>query len=258
MPYDWISSAEIALIAFLAGAFGSMVGLGGGLFLVPALISLFSVPDHHARFAGLVAVCVTSLSGSLVYIRQNITDMSSAAFLQLPTAIGAVVGTIVGKQVDVNVLRSLFALLLIYTAWRMIRKPGASTGDGPLRRQLATAWFACVGGGVLSAMLGVGGGIVFAPVLVLLLAKEQRVASATSTYLIALTAAGSGLLYAPDIPTSAIPNVVLPGAFGVLIGAQVGAVLSGKVSGEGLRKTLAVGVIATAVSLVVKVVSSVG
>lgn len=258
MPTDWTIIAEIGLIACLAGAFGAMVGLGGGLLLVPALITVFHVPDPHARFAGLVAVCVTSLSGSLVYIRQGVTDMSAAGLLQLPTTVGAVVGALIGERLDENLLRSLFAAVLLYSAWSLLRTRASRESVEPTQSRLALACVACVFGGVLSALLGVGGGIVFAPVLALVLNKPQRVASGTSTYLIALTAAGSGLIYARDIPATAISNVVIPGAIGIFFGAQIGAYLSGMVSGVWLRRILSVGVIATAASLIVKVVNSVG
>ncbi|MFN8139330.1 MAG: sulfite exporter TauE/SafE family protein [Fimbriimonadales bacterium] len=258
MPTDWMLFAEICLLACLAGAFGSMVGLGGGLLLVPALITAFHVPDGHARFAGLVAVCVTSLSGSIVYIRQGVTDMRAAGLLQLPTTVGAICGALVGERINENILRSLFAALLVYTAWKMLRTRQQKEAEEPTPSRMAGAITACVFGGVVSALLGVGGGVVFAPVLSMIMNKPQRVASATSTYLIALTAAGSGLIYAKNIPESAIASVVIPGAIGIFFGAQIGAYLSGIVSGLWLKRILAVGVVGTAASLIVKVVNSIG
>lgn len=256
MPAEWLLLTEITLISIAAGTFGAMVGLGGGLILVPTLITIFDVPDSHARFAGLVAVCVTSLSGSLVYLKEQVTDMTAASLLQPPTVIGAICGALLGSNLNTTILRLLFAAVLIFIAVQTLKKKTEREPIEPNRTRIAAAISACVLGGLISSLLGVGGGVVFVPVIAFILNRPQRVASATSTYLIALTAAGSGLIYAKSIPPSAISLVVLPAALGIFFGARFGAKLSGVVSELLLRRVLAVGVIANATLLIWKVVNS--
>ncbi|GEM_PF-4912963 len=255
MPNDWLPGIEIGLIAFAAGTFGAMVGLGGGLLLIPSLITIFSIDEYSARFAGLAAVCATSLSGSLVYIRQGVTDMSAAGLLQLPATIGAVIGARIGENAHPNVMRVVFSIVLIYTAWRLIANSPTASAAEPAKSRMMFAWSACCLGGMLSAFLGVGGGVVFAPVLTLVMNLPARAAAATSTYLISLTAAGSALLFYRHLRAEAIPSVVMPAVIGILLGAQLGAVLSGKVDAKVLKRVLSVGVILAAASLIWKAAS---
>ncbi|MBA3725727.1 MAG: sulfite exporter TauE/SafE family protein [Armatimonadetes bacterium] len=239
MPTDELSTTALWLIGVVsafAGGLGAMLGIGGGIILVPVLISVFGVDAIHARTASLVAVCVTSMAGSLVYLREGETDLVSAGYLQLPTAIGAVLGAIVGGRFDEELIRFLFAITVVIVAIRMLlpdRAGGAST-----RKSWTYAALACVAGGLLSSILGVGGGIVFVPVLALLLSLPQRAASATSTYLIGLTAAASALIYFTQGQMDAV--LAIPTALGILIGAQAGARLSGFVSRDSLRRAFAV------------------
>lgn len=213
-----------------------MLGVGGGIILVPVLISFFGVDAIHARTASLVAVCVTSMAGSLVYLREGETDLVSASYLQLPTAIGAVIGALIGGRLNDEVIRFLFAITVVLVAIRMLLPQRAESVSG--QKSWMYAGLACVGGGLLSSLLGVGGGIVFVPVLVLLLSLPQRTASATSTYLIGLTAAASALIYFKQGQMDA--GLAIPTALGILVGAQVGARLSGLVRGDYLRRAFAV------------------
>ncbi|MCH8274669.1 MAG: sulfite exporter TauE/SafE family protein [Armatimonadetes bacterium] len=227
----------IAAVSVLAGAFGAMLGLGGGIILVPLLIAVFSVETEAARFASLVAVCVTSLAGSLVYLREGVTDLVYAGYLQLPTIVGAVAGALIGSRLDATVVKVLFAALLLFVAWRLLRAKALPSARGANRGRWMAAGGACLGAGLLSSLLGVGGGLIFVPVLSLLLARPPRVAAATSTYLIGLTAAASALIYARAGQMDA--NIAVPAALGILVGAQVGARVSRFVPGLLLRRVFA-------------------
>src|SRR5438477_8342667 len=110
----------IAAVAAFAGGLGAMLGIGGGIILVPVLISFFGVDAIHARTASLVAVCVTSLAGSLVYLKEGATDLIAVSYMQLPTAIGAIAGAMVGSRLDDKVIRLLFAILVLIVGFRML------------------------------------------------------------------------------------------------------------------------------------------
>ena len=250
------ASLEIGLIAILAGGLGAIMGIGGGLILVPVLLTFFNVDTDHARAASLIAVCVTSMAGSLIYLRQKVTDLESASFLQLPTAIGAVFGALLGKSLDPKIVQIAFAGLLIIVAIRLAFVPPPTPGNVNKKSAWLGAIVACVGAGFVSSLLGVGGGIVFVPVLTLLLSKSTREAAATSTYLIGLTGAASALIYVHDLtksgPDLQLIAVAIPCVIGIFIGAQIGARLSIYVVGAGFKYAFAIVMVINAAMLIQK------
>ncbi len=125
----------IAAIAAFAGGLGAMLGIGGGIILVPVLISFFGVDAIHARTASLVAVCVTSLAGSLVYLKEGATDLVAVSYMQLPTAVGAIAGAIVGSRLDDKVIRLLFAILVVIVGFRMLFAENASPSAIPTAKR---------------------------------------------------------------------------------------------------------------------------
>ena len=240
MPYADLATSSfwsIGAIAALAGAFAAMVGVGGGVILVPVLIAFFNVDTETARAASLVAICATSLGGSLIYLREGAADLVAASYLQLPTTIGAIAGALIGSALNERSVKLLFAILLLYVGFRLLfskKDPNGGQGGNP---KWAAAIAACAGGGVLSAMLGLGGGLIFVPVLSLLLNRPPRVAAATSTFMIGLTAAAGALIYFSAGQVEV--DVTIPAALGVLVGAQAGARLSRFVPGLWLRRIFA-------------------
>ncbi len=112
-----------------------MLGIGGGIILVPVLISFFGVDAIHARTASLVAVCVTSLAGSLVYLKEGATDLVAVSYMQLPTAVGAIAGAIVGSRLDDKVIRLLFAILVVIVGFRMLFAENASPSANPTAKR---------------------------------------------------------------------------------------------------------------------------
>ena len=107
----------------------------------------------------------------------------------------------------------------------------------PTQRDLVLTIIGCVCGGFISSLLGVGGGVFFVPILALLIGLPQRSAAATSTFLIGLTAATSAIIYFRQGQMDLA--VTIPAAIGILIGAQIGARVSGKVPDLYLRRMFA-------------------
>ncbi len=249
------ASIEIGLVALLAGCLGAIMGIGGGLILVPVLLTFFNVDTDHARVASLIAVCVTSMAGSLVYLKEKVTDLKSASFLQLPTAIGAITGAFIGKDLDHKIVQFAFAIFLLIVAIRLAFFKISQKSNVPKNAWLY-AVIACIGAGFVSSLLGVGGGIVFVPVLTMLLAKSPREAAATSTYLIGLTGAASALIYVYDLtktkPDPILVSIAIPCAIGILIGAQIGARVSKWVKGNLFKYAFALVMIANATMLIQK------
>ncbi len=243
------------------GFFGSLLGLGGGVLLVPLLTLGFNLPVREAVGVSLVCVIVTSGASAAVFLERRVANLRLGMVLELFTAIGALVGGTMAFLLDERVLAGLFTVLLLYTAATMLRPsrpPPAATPDsmvpeapgsvagaargrvmdgmsGPDYRIRAPIPGAVggVGAGVVSALLGIGGGLVMVPVMHVVMGVPLRVATATSNLMIGITASTSALVYL--LRGGIDPYATGPTALGVFIGAAVGSRVAHRVDLRVLR-----------------------
>ena len=233
-----------------AGLFGSLLGLGGGVLLVPLLTLGFGLPLREAVGVSLVAVIMTSSAAAGVYLERHVANLRLGMSLELFTATGALVGGSIAFLLDERVLEALFAVLLVYVAISMLRSGRGTSDEEPPAdddEPAATPDVAdasprerCAGVGlhvrrlgawarsepVVSALLGIGGGIIKVPLMHLGMGVPLRVATATSNLMIGITAAASAVIYL--IHGGIDPYVAGPTAIGVFIGAN--ARLAGRAS----------------------------
>lgn len=243
------------------GLFGSLLGLGGGVLLVPLLTLGFSLPVREAVGVSLVCVIVTSGASAAVFLDRRVANLRLGMVLELFTALGALIGGLIAFLLDERILAGLFAILLIYTAATMLRPrrsatstvPGAvdplaadaavstagarvldamSGGDYRVRAPIPGA-VGGVGAGIVSALLGIGGGLVMVPVMHVLMHVPLRVATATSNLMIGVTASTSALVYLLRGGIDAY--VTGPAAVGVFVGAAVGSRVAHRVDVRVLR-----------------------
>ena len=226
-----------------AGTLGALAGIGGGILLVPLMNAGFGVPFPVAVATSLVAVIATSTGSTARYIGEGLVDVRLGIRLEVATVAGAIAGGLVVTRVPVDALRILFGVLALYLAgwqvWsaRYVREPATAAPAGPPRRM--AAGFAVSGiAGVVSALLGIGGGALKVPVMNMVMGVPFRIATATSNYMIGVTASASALLYFRrgqiDLAVAA------PTVLGVLAGATLGARLMPHVSVAKLRILFAV------------------
>ncbi len=227
-----------------AGVFGSLLGLGGGILIVPLLTLGFGLPLREAVGVSLVCVIVTSGASAGVYLQRHVANLRLGMTLELFTAAGALAGGLVAFLLPERVLAGLFAALLVYVAVSMARRtepepvpaagddaiaapdPGGSFGrslDAPgyVVRGLVPGAVGSVGAGVVSALLGIGGGLVKVPVMHLVMGVPLRVATATSNLMIGVTASASAIIYL--LRGGVDPYVAGPTAIGVFVGASLGS-----------------------------------
>ena len=251
-----------ALLVFIvsigAGGFGSLVGIGGGLIIVPLLSIGLGHDVKAAIAASLIGVIATSLSASPRYIRTGIADRRLGLMLLVAAALGGLTGGLTADLLDGRVLALLFGLLLTGVAIQMIRQvrhpsqplaieddlvdarwassyvepTSGDTVDYHARHLGPGAAVSFVAGNV-SGLLGVGGGVINVPTMNVLMRVPIRVATTTSTYMLAATAAASALVYVASGQLD--PLLAAPVALGVIIGARAGARLSMRVSQQALR-----------------------
>jgi len=277
-----------------AGVFGSLLGLGGGVLIVPLLTLGFGLPLREAVAVSLVSVIVTSSASAGVYLQRHVANLRLGMVLELFTATGALVGGLVAFMLSERVLAGLFAALLTWVAISMIRrKDPPSVPVAPTRTLVAppepdperlepdpdpaaTGQVADRGGlaapdaaapdattaplpsfadslsgpgyhvgrfplgilgslfaGLVSALLGVGGGIVKVPVMNLVMGVPLKVSTATSNVMIGITATSSAVIYL--LRGEIDPYVTGPTVLGVFLGASFGSRLAGRVDARVLR-----------------------
>jgi uncharacterized membrane protein YfcA len=249
--------AGLLTTGIAAGLVGNLLGLGGGIFIVPGLVLIFGLPAHSAVAAGLVAVIATSSAGGGRNAESGLANVRLGMILEPATVLGAISGALLAHLLPEQVLLSLFTALLAVvsvTLWRP--KPtevdDANPGQGGLLdgeyhdprlvrhvrysvRNVPMAVGASFGAGVMSALLGVGGGIVKVPALHILCGVPMKAAVATSNFMIGVTAAASAVIY---LEAGHVPAVVAATiSLGVLLGSQAGLRLVRRISEPGLRRT---------------------
>jgi len=129
----------IGALGFLAGLIGALLGLGGGIFLVPVLTLGLGLPFQLAAGTSLVAVAATSAAGSSTYVRARLTNVRLAVLLGTATVAAAIGASLIAQGVDGRILRALFSLLLVYTGVTMLRgqRPAGATAS-PVAALVAT------------------------------------------------------------------------------------------------------------------------
>jgi uncharacterized membrane protein YfcA len=221
----------LALLAtgVVAGILGAMLGLGGGIFLVPALTLLFHLPIHIAVGTSLVGVIATSAGVAAIAPRGRGADVPLALRLEVLTAAGAIAGGLLAGVVSAKVLSMLFALVVFGTAGYLLYKARHRVDAGIPEALFYSDyhlhhWPAGLAvsslAGMVSGLLGVGGGFIKVPVMYAIMGAPLGVATATSNFMVGITAAASVFVYygRGDIH----PLVVIPTALGVFAGAMLG------------------------------------
>ncbi len=248
-----VSLALVCLGGLVSGLVGSLMGLGGGIVAVPYLTLVMGVPMHAAACAGLVSTLSVACSAAGSYLRQGgLIDIHMALKLELYAALGGLCGGIAAGWIEDFWLKILFSGLMMsvagYITWfnrggqlsmRRRAKPG-SIG-------IWLGFGACFVAGLTSGLLGIGGGVVVVPVLLLIFGLPFKAATATSNFMMGFTAIPALLGYIAR--NQLVVEVAIPLAAGVLVGAYLGAKLLPRLRVEPLKAAFAVILALTAVKM---------
>ena len=128
---------QILLLAIVAGVFGSILGLGGGIIITPALTLLFGIDIKYAIGASIVSVIATSSGAAVAYVRDKITNMRIGMFLEIATTIGAITGAFISGLIDPKYLYVIFGILLLYSAIAMLKKKNQELPEGVIAHPIA-------------------------------------------------------------------------------------------------------------------------
>lgn len=273
---SWQFFLALGAASFAAGTFGSMLGLGGGVILVPVMTLVLGIDIRYAIGASIVSVIATSSGAAATYVRDRITNMRIGMFLETGTTAGAITGAFIGGLISGRALFVIFAVVIAYSAYMMFRKrnqegevsqqPDAlakrlrlsgSYYDNALGRTveyhpthtwlvLAVSYVA----GAVSGLLGIGGGALKVPAMDLAMKLPIKVSTATSNFMIGVTAAASAGVY--FVRGQVNPIIAAPVALGVLCGAMVGSRLMVKARSKVLRLFFVALLAVMAVQMLVK------
>jgi hypothetical protein len=248
----------VAGISVVAGFLGSLLGLGGGLIVVPALTLLLHVDIRLAVGASIVSVIATSSGAAAAYVRDRLANMRVAMFLELGTTTGAITGAYLAGIIHPRFLFILFGLIVGYSAVAMVRGRQQTEKEievGPWARVLGlrSSYFDDAAGehieyqpirariglalmyiaGTVSGLLGIGSGALKVPAMDLAMELPIKVSTATSNFMIGVTAAASAGVYFSRGQID--PFIAAPVAIGVLTGAYTGAHTLGRIGSRAVR-----------------------
>jgi uncharacterized membrane protein YfcA len=216
----------IAAGGLLAGLVGALMGVGGGIVAVPFLNLVAGVPIHSAAAAGLISTLSVSCGAAGRYLRRGgLVDVHTALRLEFFAAVGGLFGGIAVGWLRGPAVQLLFAAALVYACVHIVRSVLGSKGDTAAaeasRARTLVTFSLCLLAGIMSGLLGIGGGIVVVPALHLVLRLPFKSATATSNFMMGLTAVPAlcGFVSRGDLDL----YVAAPLAAGVLLGASIGA-----------------------------------
>lgn len=227
-----------------AGTFGAIVGVGGGIVLVPLLTVFLGVSVHTAAAVSLLGVIAVSTTASGSYLEAGFVDRRLGLTLLVATALGGIIGGYIAGFLDARVISALFGVVLAIVAIQMFHgrrgavpeftgeprglefdssyiEPTTGAAVAYRARRVGAGAFASLFAGAVSGLLGVGGGIINVPTMNVLMSIPIRVATTTSTYMIGATAAASAVLYLSrgEVDYALAAPVVI----GVVVGGRVGS-----------------------------------
>jgi len=263
----------LAIGAFGAGLLGALTGLGGGLVVVPMMTLLFHIDLRYAIGASLVSVIATSSGAAAAYVREGFTNVRVGIFLEVATTIGALAGAALAGFIPTNALAILFGLVLLYTAYRSFQTREEHSIDGPsdplaVRLRLNSTYPTADGlraysvqgvkagfalmfvAGILSALLGIGSGIVKVLAMDRSMKLPFKVSTTTSNFMIGVTAAASAGVYLHRGYIE--PALAFPVMLGVLAGALLGARILAGARTVWLRRIFTAVVVILAVEMLYK------
>jgi uncharacterized membrane protein YfcA len=243
-----LTSLLLVVLGFFAGLLGALTGIGGGVLLTPILALHFGIPIRQAIGTSLVAVITTSAASSSVHLQRHTTDIRLGMTLELATALGAAVTAYLVGYFNRNALEALFAAFLLYSSYTIVRRGGkvkpadalaptanVAANEGQSAGQNAGQFFIppyepqryplgmamSLVAGALSGLLGIGGGPIKVPLMYIFMKVPLMVATATSNFMIGVTAAASAMVYyrRGDI----LVEIAAPLAVGVFMGSLLGA-----------------------------------
>ncbi|HLO40758.1 MAG TPA: sulfite exporter TauE/SafE family protein [Phycisphaerales bacterium] len=259
--------------SLLAGCLGALTGLGGGVVIIPLLVLVFHTDLRYAIGASLVAVIATSTGSAAAYIREGYTNVRVAMLLEVATTIGAIVGALIAGMTNKLIIMYIFIAVLFWSAISSLRETKHAgpqeaadplavklrlnstypSKDGPVPygvQKIPAGLLVMFGAGVLSALVGVGSGVVKVIAMDRLMRLPFKVSTTTSNFMIGVTAAASAGVYFHRGQLD--PALCGPVALGAMAGSWLGTKVLVRAKTRALRIIFAIVVAGMGVQLLIR------
>jgi uncharacterized membrane protein YfcA len=267
----------LLLVSVFAGLLGSLLGLGGGIIIVPMLTLGLNVDIRYAIAASLISIIATSSGAAASFLKDHLTNVRVAVLLELGTVTGAIVGFFVSIHIKSSLLFQLFGFFLLFSSIMMFRKkedhpsnhghpwssvlqlnssfPGPDGKSIPyLVANVPFGILSMIFAGAFSAILGIGSGIFKVMAMDGAMKLPLKVSSATSNFMIGVTASASAGAYL--LRGDIRPEIASPVAIGVIIGSWFGSRIMLKMSADKLRKLFVLVLTIVSIQMILKGVRS--
>ena len=259
-----IEIIQFMIIAVLAGFLGSLVGLGGGIIITPALTILFGIDIKYAIGASIVAVIATSSGSAIAFVKDHVSNMRVGMLLEIFTTAGGVVGALMAGIFSSKLLYIFFSLILLNSFYGMLKKTGLITKVKKEEDKVENDKYAdkyklnstyydkatgetvkynvtnvpqgslvMFGAGFASGLLGIGSGAFKVVALDTYMKLPIKVSTATSNFMMGVTATASALIYFFNGTIN--PAIAAPIALGTLIGSRTGAKVMQRLDAKYIR-----------------------
>ena len=259
-----IEIIQFIIIAVLAGFLGSLVGLGGGIIITPALTILFGIDIKYAIGASIIAVIATSSGSAIAFVKDHVSNMRVGMLLEVFTTVGGVVGALMAGIFSSKLLYIFFSLILLNSFYGMLKKTGLITKVKKEEEKVENDKYAdryklnstyydkatgktvaynvtnvpqgslvMFGAGFGSGLLGIGSGAFKVVALDSYMKLPIKVSTATSNFMMGVTATASALIYFFNGTIN--PVIAAPIAIGTLIGSRTGAKVMQRLDAKYIR-----------------------
>jgi uncharacterized membrane protein YfcA len=249
-PLDALALFAVGLVA---SVFGSLVGLGGGFVIIPVLRIAFGVPPAQAAGTSLVMVFANTAAATYGYLRNRVVDLGLAVPFTLGAVPGSILGVVAVKRFTPTGFDVAYGCLLILLSILVLRRRGLESRPAHERtfaHDPRVGLLAGVGVGFFSSLFGIGGGVVMIPLLLIAARMPPHVVTATSAFVITLTAP-------VGVATHALAHDVdwvftSPLVVGGIAGGSIGPVIAKRISSPALITLLAAALICAAIGLALR------
>lgn len=256
---DPIVLAGLIVMGLGAGVLGALFGLGGGIIFVPLLMLVFGLAPTEAVAISLIGIIAGSVGASTVFVDKGLSNVRLGLLMEITTAAGAIIGAIVATYLQEWVLMVIFAAIVYISGYRMLRNPEKvvppsedSSGRYAFRysdesngesidyevQHIGGGMALCTVAGMISSMTGVGGGMVKVPLMNIYMHVPMKAASATSSYMIGITAFSGAVTY--FLGGQVLLEYAAGVAIGAFLGALVGTSLTRRIDAKHLRRYFSV------------------
>lgn len=262
----------LVLFGFFVGIVGSVMGIGGGAFIVPFLVIVFGLNIKKAIAVSLVSIIATSTAVASVNVEKGLANIRLGIMLEVTMALGSIFATLIMISINPSVLQVLFAFMLLPTALSMYMKSRKRNDvdivstrgkeyfyyDHSLKRIVVysvikekLAMFFSFFAGMLSGLFGLGGGLIQVPVMNLICKVPMKVATSTSNFMIGLSSCASALiLWKKGYVISNISFFII---LGVLFGSFFGMKILYKAKNSTIQLAFSVLLMITSIKMIYEV-----